>query len=152
MKFEQFEKEFAIISNYYGKEDILTNKELMNIYFDSFKYVDIFTFNRVKELTIKKCKFFPKVSEFEEFIQEVKREKHNNEKSEEEIVYECDKCKGVGYVLYWKNVEDMEYLYACACDCKNGNNRLYEGPQVKDARGRSNNYIKKFSEVFGAKI
>lgn len=148
MKFEQFEKEFEIIANYYGKEDIIKNKEFMNLYFDSFKYVDIFTFNRVKELAIKKCKFFPKVSEFEEFIQETKKEKYSNEKREE-ITYECDKCKKTGYVLYWKKVNDREYLYACACDCRNGDNKLYEGPKVKDPKGRSNYYIKRFSEVFG---
>lgn len=149
MKFEQFEKEFEIIANYYGKEEILQNKELINIYFDSFKYVDIFTFNRVKELAIKKCKFFPKVSEFEDFIQEARKERYSKEKREQEILHECEKCKKLGYILYWKKVNDIEYLYACACDCKNGDNKLYEGPQVKDPKGRSNYYIKRFSDVFG---
>ena len=56
-------------------------------------------------------------------------------------------CNGTGYVILKQVIEGTAYDYAYACDCKNGDNKLYDGRTIKDKDHRSPYYIPRYSAV-----
>lgn len=56
-------------------------------------------------------------------------------------------CNGTGYVILKKRVHGKLYDYAYVCDCKNGDNKLYDGKTIKDKEHRSPYCVPRYSEV-----
>ena len=56
-------------------------------------------------------------------------------------------CKGTGYVTVKKIVNELSYDFVYACDCRNGDNKLYDGSTIKDKEHRSNYYVPRYSAV-----
>lgn len=46
-----------------------------------------------------------------------------------------------------KIINEVSYDYVYACDCKNGDNKLYDGSTIKDKEHRSNYYVPRYSAV-----
>jgi hypothetical protein len=65
-------------------------------------------------------------------------------------IIECNKCRGLGVILYTKKVKDggrdLYYTYAARCECQNGLEFTYDGTKISDTNERtSNRKILKFT-------
>ena len=88
----------------------------------------------------KECKFMPKLSDILEIDEKLPGE---NSKKKQKV--ECNMCKGSGFHLYEKivdnGVQKLSYTFLARCECQNGLEYAYDGTKISDARYRSKYYI-----------
>ncbi len=144
MFFNEFEPIFKRICRYFGKEEYITDKEMIEIYFNEMKRIND-RYPYFEELLFQKCKFFPKVTEIRDI-----RFKMQDDKKVIDIntpICDCKLCETTGY-RFIRNEKGS--IYAVACDCKNGDNKLYDGRMIKDTANRSDYVIRRYSDYIPA--
>jgi hypothetical protein len=141
MKINEFTIIFNRMCKYFNKDEFINDKSIGEIYYNEMKKIND-RYDYFEELLYSKCKFFPKVTE----IKDVRYKMNENESGIIDVnakICECANCNGTGYriIFYNKNIE-----YVVACDCKNGDNKLYDGRSIKDKAHRSSYIVPRYSE------
>ena len=141
MQINEFIEATARLETYYDKEYTIEQRSIM---YEELKNLDITRYRQLISVVLRKCKFMPKLADFNEAnIEEPYKTK------QEETKIECKKCNGTGYIIYTKIVNDgirqLKYSNAAICDC--GNAKQYKGWEMKDARNRSNFYTPMAKEL-----
>lgn len=149
MKFVEFETIWRRMCMYYEKPGYLENKEMVDIYFNEMKYINN-NYQEFEQLLRNKCKFWPKTADIvevrKELIDKMLEEQHININ---EPVCECKLCNGTGYRI----IKDKKMRnYAVACDCKNGDTKLYDGRKIVDKAHRSIYIIPRYSQLFPTEV
>ena len=63
--------------------------------------------------------------------------------------YECKLCSDSGFVLL---KDEKGRSWATACDCKKGDNKLYDGRTIEDPKRRSPYFIPRYSQVMKQEV
>lgn len=135
MKFEEFMEETEKIENFYNKE---ITDEQKKIWFSELKGMDIKRFKYVISQVYRTCKFLPKLAD----IIEINTSLGYSQVKKEETIEKCNKCKGTGYITYWKKIKNgekeipCEYMAVCSC----GKQKQYKGWEYPEERYRTNFY------------
>ena len=108
MNYTEFLEIFQKLEEYFNKHD---DSQTM-YYYKSFKYMKKDDFNKIVNLAIEQCEFFPKIYTLKEIREQIKKEEYKP--------ISCNKCNGSGMVFYIKKFEGYPYSYAARCDCTNG--------------------------------
>lgn len=123
MEISEFIDATTRLEKYYDKE---YTKEQRLIMFDELKEKTIDRYKYLVSQAIKRCKFLPKVADFVQI--DIESPEINNKKEIREKI-ECKKCKGTGYIVYKKKIDNgvnaFYNNYAAICDC--GNAKVYNG-------------------------
>lgn len=149
MKQDDIMKLFDLLCKYYNKESYLEDKEMFKTYYDTLKDFNIDK-NYLKENILKQCRYFPKVIDMLNIIEEIQNKQGKSLTNSK--ICECQYCNGTGYRLITEIKNDVPYKFALACDCKNGDNKLYDGKKIEDARYRSNYIVPRFSQMFAEEV
>lgn len=142
MKRNEFENVIKTLTQYYDKE---LDEGTREIYFNEMKYYNGDLSKYIEEVC-NLCKFFPKIVELKNIKQKLEEQKEyvdiNNP------VCECNLCHGSGYRFINEQTESgYIYTFAVACDCPNGDNKLYDGRTIKDKKYRTNYICPRYSSV-----
>ena len=144
---KDFNSVFDTMCDYYGAKDIKLNEAVRELYFDQMKFYDPQEWLGIQKQITERIKYFPKITE----IIEIAREYKNANKKTiniNEPVCECDLCSGTGYrFIHEVSPKGGIYTFAVACDCANGDNKLYDGRTIKDAKHRSNYICPRYSSI-----
>ena len=141
MQINEFIEATARLETYYDKEYTTEQRSIM---YEELKNLDITRYRQLISVVLRKCKFMPKLADFNEAnIEEPYTTK------QEETKIECKKCNGTCYILYTKIIKngniDFKNTYVAVCDC--GNSKQYKGWEMKDTRNRSNYYTPLAKEI-----
>jgi hypothetical protein len=142
MKRNEFNTVFGTICKYYDK-DYTKDNEMMEIYFNEMKYINE-NFSEYINQIFSKFKFFPKVAELKDLRFKLKEDKGNSININAKIC-DCNYCNGSGYRTITEIRYKLPIEFLVACDCKNGDNKLYEGSKMKEAKDRSDYAVRRFS-------
>lgn len=125
------------------------NKELeqyeKDIWYQELKSIPIKRYEQVIKKAYTECKFMPKLADIVSINREMPYNTNNNIINKK---IECNICKGLGVVKYFKKIEDVEYQYFARCNCQNGINYNYDGTKISDTQHKSEYYIPSVKEVF----
>lgn len=141
----EFVEETSRLEKYYEKEldefqRKIWNEELGNIPVQRYRQI-------IKE-AYRTCKFMPKLSDLIEINKQMGYHTENKQITES---VECEKCGGKGFVIYIKEVDNggskIPYEYIARCNCKNGDNFIYNGSNIDDSEHRSNYYVPTINEL-----
>lgn len=129
------------LEKYYEKEFSIEQQRIM---FEELREVSVEKYKKAITYCIRNSKFLPKIADILNAINEVK-----TIVAKETTRIECKKCKGVGYVPYYRQIENggktLKYLYFAVCEC--GNEKRYDGTTIKDVEHRSKFYIPLINEI-----
>lgn len=135
MKFEEFMEETEKIENFYDKD---ITDEQKKIWFSELKGMDIKRFKYVISQVYRTCKFLPKLAD----IIEINTNLGYSQVKRDETTQKCNKCKGTGYITYWKKIKNGEKNFSCEymaiCSC--GKQKQYKGWEYPEERYRTNFY------------
>ena len=141
MEISEFIEATSKLENYYGKEYTVEQRKIMH---EELKSLPIERYRQLVSAVMRKSKFLPKIADF----MEANIEEPYKNKQEKEKIY-CKKCKGTGYILYTKKIEDGYYerenTYASICTC--GNAAQYKGWEIADKDNKSNFYTPMAEEL-----
>ena len=136
--------EFAIatktLEEFYDKS---LNYTQASIWFDELKYYNKERYENAIKFLCKSNQYKPTLSQVLEAMQHA----HYDDNTEQTEV-ECKACNGTGYIIYHKKENDVDYEYACLCNCENARGKGYDGSKIADREHRSKYYIKNAEEVF----
>lgn len=142
MELSEFIEATSRVENYYGKEYTTEQRRIMH---EELKNFSIERYRQLISAVMRKSKYLPKIADFMEANVD---EPYKTNKEEKKNI-KCKKCKGTGYLLYTKIIEDgfnkREYTYASICSC--GNATQYKGWEVTDKRYRSEFYTPTVEEL-----
>lgn len=145
MKVDEFIEETSNIEKYYGKE---LEDYQRKIWYQELQNLSIARYRQIIRELYRKCKFMPKLADILEIHTNLSYERQVEQNTEK---VECEKCKGLGFVLYTKmfdnGIDKIPYQYIARCTCKNGENYIYDGRNVQDKRFRTNYYIPSVAEI-----
>lgn len=103
------------LEKYYEKEFSIEQQRIM---FEELREVSVEKYKKAITYCIRNSKFLPKIADILNAINEVK-----TIVAKETTRIECKKCKGVGYVPYYRQIENggktLKYLYFAVCECGN---------------------------------
>jgi len=139
MSEEEFYKYVTEMQNFYGQK--LSDIEL-RVWYDSLKFMTIQRFNFILSEIYKTNKYMPRLAEILQvhnqipYVSTQKKEIENNK---------CEKCDNTGYVRYYKNIDDQQYLYMAVCDC--GRQEKFDGRKCLDPKNKSEYYIPTMQEI-----
>lgn len=123
------------LEQYYDKE---YNTQQLQIMYEELNSLTVERYRQLISALIRKSKFLPKVADI---IEANVEEPYTNSNTDKQVI-DCKKCKGTGYVLYTKlidnGVEKFKTTYGAVCSC--GNAKQYKGWEISDARYRTNFY------------
>ncbi|MBR6688772.1 MAG: hypothetical protein IKL68_02010 [Clostridia bacterium] len=123
------------LEQYYDKE---YNTQQLQIMYEELSNFDVNRYRQLISAVIRKSKFLPKVADI---IGANAEEPYTNSNADKEVV-DCNKCKGTGYVLYTKLIDNgvgkFKNIYGAVCSC--GNAKQYKGWEVNDSEHRTNFY------------
>ena len=147
-------KEFSSVWNtlcaYYGYKEA-EREDIKDLYFRQLKYYDPMDWIEIQDVVIAKCKFMPKVEEISSIANEWKKKKQDAKTADINIpVCECKLCNGTGYRSIIEMDNNRPYEYVVACDCANGDNKLYDGRTIKDEKHRTNYIVPRYSQIIPA--
>ena len=129
------------LEKYYEKEFSIEQQRIM---FDELREVSVEKYKKAITYCIRNNKFIPKVSDILNAINEVK-----TIVAKETTRIECKKCKGVGYVPYYKKIDnggkEIIYQFFAVCDC--GNEKRYDGTTISDIEHKSKFYVPLMNEI-----
>lgn len=146
MVYKEFKDIYNRFCNYFGKFEYMSDETMIKIYFKEMKYIN-FNLEEFEQMVYEKCTYFPKVAE----IHSIRKNELKNVKATVNIntkVCDCNKCNGTGYRLMIEVKNDIPYEFIVACDCRNGDNKIYDGRTISDKKHRSCYIIPRFSEKF----
>lgn len=142
MKLEEFNDEVERIERFYQKE---IPDEQKRIWFNELKSMDIKRFKYIISQVYRTLKFIPKLAD----IIEINTNLGYSQVKKEENPIKCDKCKGTGYITYWKKIKngnkEMNYEYMALCTC--GKQKQYKGWEYPEERYRTNYYTPLATEL-----
>lgn len=135
MTLEEFTEVKQEIENFYDKD---ISDEQKKIWFNELKTMDIKRFRYVVSQVYRTCKFLPKLAD----IVEINSNLGYSQVKKEEAKIKCNKCKGTGYITYWKNIKngdkEMPYEFMAVCSC--GRQKQYRGWEYPEERYRTKYY------------
>lgn len=135
MTLEEFTEVKQEIENFYDKD---ISDEQKKIWFNELKTMDIKRFRYVVSQVYRTCKFLPKLAD----IVEINSNLGYSQVKKEESKIKCNKCKGTGYITYWKNIKngdkEMPYEFMAVCSC--GRQKQYRGWEYPEERYRTKYY------------
>ena len=101
------------IEKYYGKE---YSNEQRKIMFEELGDMSIERLQQSVKSCIRSCKYMPKIADIIQASSEIKIFEKKREYTP------CKMCDGVGFIKYYKILQenDYEYEFMCKCTCKNG--------------------------------
>ena len=143
MRYVEFEQLWKKMCKVFNRTESLTDKDVIDIYFREVKTYNN-DYNVLEQRILQKYKYFPKPADLLETISEVKNELAKV-KDKNKVFKQCDMCNGSGFVII---KDEKQREYAVACDCENGDDKLYDGRTITDKRYRSPYVIKRYSEMF----
>ena len=135
MTIDEFTKTTTEIESFYQKE---ISDEQKKIWFNELKSMDIKRFKYVISQVYRTCKFMPKLAD----IIEINANLGYSQVKKEETTKKCNKCKGTGYITYWKKIKNgekempCEYMAVCSCSKQ----KQYKGWEISEERYRTNYY------------
>lgn len=129
------------LEKYYEKEFSIEQQRIM---FEELREIPVEKYKKAITYCIRNNKFIPKVSDILNAINEVK-----TIVAKETTRIECKKCKGVGYVPYYKKIDnggkEIIYQFFAVCDC--GNEKRYDGTTISDIEHKSKFYVPLMNEI-----
>lgn len=134
MKRNEFEEVIKTLCSYYDDKKLEENTK--NIYFEEMKYYNGDLGIYIKEIC-NSSKFFPKITELKTIKKNIEKSKNYSVASNK--MCDCDNCRGSGWII----IVDNGIEYAVACECKNGDNKIYNGQDCKEHK--SNYYIPRYN-------
>lgn len=140
---QEFIKEFNILCDYYKAVDLKENGNLLDKYYDYLKNIDISDWKIIRNRIDLRYKYMPKIMEIQDVYSEYRSE-IAREKEKEKKTYACKLCNESGFVIVRDNKNRQ---YAVACDCRNGDDKIYDGRTIKDEKHRSIYVIPRYSQV-----
>lgn len=135
MKIDEFTEVTKEIENFYQKE---ISDEQKKIWFNELKSMDLKRFKYVISQVYRTCKFLPKLAD----VIEINANLGYSQVKKKEITKKCDKCKGTGYIVYQKKINNgdtemiCDYIAVCSCDKQ----KQYKGWEISEERYRTNYY------------
>lgn len=139
MEISEFIEETSKIERFFEKE---LDKFQRDMWYQELKNMPINRYRQVVNKSFSKCKFMPKLADIILIQEELPYAQNTNIQREK---VECSKCKGNGYILYKKILQDagrnIEYTFAARCNCQNGLEFAYDGTKIADAKHRSQYYV-----------
>ena len=135
MTIDEFITTTTEIENFYQKE---ISEEQKKIWFQELRKMDIKRFKYVISQAYRTCKFIPKLAD----IIEINTSLGYSQVKREESTQKCNKCKGTGYITYWKKIKNggKEILYEYMAICSCGRQKQYKGWECPEERDRTNYY------------
>lgn len=135
MNRSEFIEATSRLEQYYDKE---YNTQQMQIMYEELNGLTVERYRQLISALIRKSKFLPKVADI---IEANAEEPYTNSNADRKVI-DCKRCKGTGYVLYTKlidnGVEKFKNTYGAVCKC--GNAKQYKGWEISDVRYRTNFY------------
>ena len=135
MTIDEFTKATTEIENFYQKE---ISEEQKKVWFQELRKMDIKRFKYVISQVYRTCKFLPKLAD----IIEINTNLGYSQVKKDDITQKCSRCKGTGYITYWKNIrngdKEIPYQFMAVCGC--GKERQYKGWEYPEERYRTNFY------------
>lgn len=144
---KDFNSIFDTLCDYYGQKEMKENDSIREIYFGQLKYYEPQEWIEIQNALLGKHKYMPKVQEIIAIASDVKAT--NKETVNVNIpVCDCTLCNGTGYRFITEpSPQGNIYTFVVACDCANGNNKLYDGRTIKDKKNRSNYICPRYSSI-----
>lgn len=118
----EFHNGVTQLERFYQKELEQFEKD---IWYRELCKMNVKRFNQIIQKVYTECKFMPKLADILAINQTMSR--IDNIKGESDKRIDCEKCKGIGVILYTKLIERHEYTYVARCTCENGNKYTYRG-------------------------
>lgn len=140
MTYEEFVIKTRTLEEYFNKEYNDTQRQIM---FDELKFYDVTKYENAIRFLCKSNRYRPTLAEILDAMKQ-----NINYSNVEKEKFECEACKGTGYVIYHKKINDYDYEYACLCNCKNAQGLEYDGTKIADKEHRSKFYIDKAEKIF----
>lgn len=129
------------LEKYYEKEFSIEQQRIM---FEELREVSVEKYKKAITYCIRNSKFLPKIADILNAMNEVK-----TIVAKETTRIECKKCKGVGYVPYYKKNDnggkEIIYQFFAVCDC--GNEKRYDGTTISDIEHKSKFYVPLMNEI-----
>lgn len=129
------------LEKYYEKEFSIEQQRIM---FEELREVSVEKYKKAITYCIRNSKFLPKIADILNAMNEVK-----TIVAKETTRIECKKCKGVGYVPYYKKIDnggkEIIYQFFAVCDC--GNEKRYDGTTISDIEHKSKFYVPLMNEI-----
>ena len=139
MTIEDFTIETTTLEEMYDKKFNFTQKQM---WYEELQNYPVEKYRRAIRQICKTSQYRPTLNAILETIRTLK-----NELQEKETV-KCSACKGTGYIIYCKKIEEVEYKYACLCNCKNAIGLEYDGTKIADKEHRTQFYLAKSEDIF----
>lgn len=145
---KDFNSIFDTLCDYYNQKEMKENESIRELYFDQLKYYDPQEWLDIQKTLLAKHKYMPKIQEIITAVADIKRE--NKEVIDiNKPVCECDLCNGTGYRFITEpSPKGNTYTFVVACDCANGDSKVYDGRTIKDKKHRSNYICPRYSSMF----
>lgn len=138
MEINEFIKETGDIEKYYGKE---LDEFQRKIWYDELKDISLPRYRQILREILRTNKFMPKLSD----VLETQRNLTYIQDKTEEIKVECNKCNSEGIITYTRVIENIPYVFAARCTCKNGEKYRYDGREMQEHKTKY--YIPSIEEV-----
>ena len=138
MVIAEFISETATIEKYYGKD---LDEFQRKIWYEELKSISVPRYRVILREVLRTSKFMPKLADILEIHKSLP---YTSSNTEQETV-ECKRCNSEGYITYKKIIENIPYLFAARCTCKNGDRYRYDGREVSENKSRY--YIPSIEEV-----
>ena len=141
MVIDEFKKTITQIQRYYGKE---YNEVQLNEIYKYFGKMSIARFNFIVSKLYQKNKYLPILADF---VEVHKENPYVDYKKPEEKKNECEICKGLGFVLYKRFIEEMDREYEFMAHCTCTDEYKYDGMKCKNDRNKSQYFSKSVEEI-----
>lgn len=115
------------IEKFYGKT---INSYERSIWFDELGKMKADKYRKIVRQCFRTEKYMPKLAD----ILKIKKELPNERV--EWIPVECEKCNSTGMISYHKRdqLNEINYLYVCRCNCENGDRLSKNIPRVDEIK------------------
>ena len=143
MKIYEFMETIKQVERFYSKEIPEEQKQVM---YKELKNMELVRFKYIIAQHYRTSPYLPKLPD----ILEINKKLGYSQIKKDKEVKKCEKCKGTGYVLYKKIIDNgkggkMINTYAAICTCRQ--KRKYEGRKIADEEHRSDFYTPYVEEI-----
>ena len=143
MKIDEFMEVINQVERFYSKEIPEEQKQVM---YKELKNMELVRFKYIIAQHYRTSPYLPKLPD----ILEINKKLGYSQIKKDKEVKKCEKCKGTGYILYKKIIDNGKggkiiNTYAAICTCRQ--KRKYEGWKIADEEHRSNYYIPYVEEI-----
>lgn len=145
MEVPEFIEETSRIEKFYHKD---LEKFERDVWYQELKNIPINRYRQIIMQVFRSCKFMPKLADIISIQNELP---FGNKVQVEKERVNCNKCKGKSLIFYKKYIANgdkkLEYDYAARCDCRNGEEYVYDGTTINDTEHRSKFYIATANQI-----